>query len=245
VSPSLEVVSFFVSLLAGGVAGVAGFGLGGILTPFYVPILGTKVAIAFVAIPHIAATAVRLWLLRRNIDRRLLVEFGIPSAVGGLAGAFLHTLTGSAVLTVVLASLLVFVGLSGLSGLAERFRLRGRSATIAGAISGALGGFVGNQGGIRSAALLGTGVQRDAFIATSTAVGLLVDLVRVPVYAAGEWGALRELGRPLLIATAGAIAGTFAGRALLGRLNERVFRRTVSALILLLGLYLFTTLGTA
>jgi hypothetical protein len=50
-----------------------------------------------------------------------------------------------------------------------------------GAVSGVLGSLVGNQGGIRSLAMLGFDVPRRAFVATATAVGLIVDGARLPV----------------------------------------------------------------
>ena len=53
-------------------------------------------------------------------------------------------------------------------------RFGGRTAWLAGALSGAFGGLVGNQGGIRSAAMLGLGVQGPAFVATATAIGIAV-----------------------------------------------------------------------
>ncbi len=66
----------------------------------------------------------------------------------------------------------------------------GRTAAwIAGALSGMFGGLVGNQGGIRSAALLGFDLKRDEFVATATAIALLVDVFRMPVYAATQFGA--------------------------------------------------------
>ena len=65
---------------------------------------------------------------------------------------------------------------------AETFLIRGPWAWLAGAASGAFGGLVGNQGGIRSAALLGFGLPRESFVATATAVALVVDAVRMPVY---------------------------------------------------------------
>ena len=45
-----------------------------------------------------------------------------------------------------------------------------------------LGGLVGNQGGLRSAALLGFRLDRDTFVATATAIGLFVDGARMPIY---------------------------------------------------------------
>ena len=173
-----------VGIAAGGVASVAGFGIGSLLTPLLVTQVPANVAVAAVAIPHVVGTAARLWLLRGQIDRRLLVTFGLTSAAGGLTGALLQGSTSGAGLTIVFGVLLLFVATSELTGLSKRMRFRGPAAWIAGALSGLLGGLVGNQGGIRSAAMLGVDVPRQAFVGTATAVALIVDGARLPVYLA-------------------------------------------------------------
>ncbi|HMJ83259.1 MAG TPA: TSUP family transporter [Vicinamibacterales bacterium] len=129
-------------------------------------------------------------------------------------------------------------GISGLSGLAERMRFHGAVAWTAGAVSGLFGGLVGNQGGIRSAALLGFGLSRDAFVATATAIGLFVDAARMPVYLATQHAELRGLLLQIVIATAGVVLGTLSGTRLLKRIPEKAFRTIVSLLILALGFYM-------
>ena len=79
------------SVVAGAIAAVAGFGIGSLLTPVLAAETGTKLAVAAIAIPHFVGTAQRFWLLRRHVDRRVLLGFGVASAGGGLAGALLHT----------------------------------------------------------------------------------------------------------------------------------------------------------
>src|ERR1700687_339952 len=170
-----------VAILSGALAAVAGFGIGSILTPLLALETGTKIAVAAVSIPHFVATGLRFWLVRRHVDRRVLWSFGLTSAAGGLLGALLFTRFHNRALTFLLAALLVFAGIMGLLGLAQRLRFKGFAAWVAGALSGVFGGLVGNQGGIRSAAMLGLQVPRDAFIATSTAIGLMVDVARMPV----------------------------------------------------------------
>src|SRR5438552_3914132 len=99
-----------VAVLAGAIASVSGFGIGSLLTPLLAVRVGTKLAVAAVSIPHVAATGFRFWLLRKHVDRRLLWSFGLMSAAGGLAGALLHAYADSPVLTVVFGSLLIFTG---------------------------------------------------------------------------------------------------------------------------------------
>ncbi len=222
-------------LVAGGVASVAGFGIGSLLTPVFVTQVATQVAVAAVSIPHVVGTAARFWLLRGQVDRRLLVQFGLTSAAGGLTGALLQARTGSAGLTILFGGLLLFVAASEMSGLSKRMRFRGAAAWIAGALSGLLGGMVGNQGGIRSAAMLGIDVPRQAFVGTATAVALIVDGARLPVYLATSGDELRALWPTIVFATIGVLCGTLFGHRVLVRIPEEKFRPTVAVLLAILG----------
>jgi uncharacterized membrane protein YfcA len=222
-------------IVAGAVASVAGFGIGSLLTPVFVTQTATQIAVAAVSIPHVVGTAVRLWLLRGQIDRHLLVRFGLTSAAGGLAGALLQARTSSTGLTILFGSLLLFVAVSELTGLSKRTRFRGAAAWIAGALSGLLGGLVGNQGGIRSAAMLGVDVPRQAFVGTATAVALIVDGARLPVYLATTGDELLALWRTIAFATIGVVCGTLFGHRVLMRIPEERFRPTVAMLLAILG----------
>ncbi len=226
------------ALAAGAVAAVSGFGIGSLLTPVLSLQVGTRLAVGAVSIPHVIATGLRFWLLRRHVDRRLLWSFGVMSALGGLTGALLQLFVKTQTLTIVLAGLLVFAGLMRLMGLAERWKMEGWKAWAAGIVSGMLGGLVGNQGGIRSAAMLGMGVPREAFVATATAAGLMVDLARMPVYAWSMGSELRPLWPEITTAVVGTLIGTLAGERLLRRIPDTLFQRIVAALIVSLGIFL-------
>jgi uncharacterized membrane protein YfcA len=233
----------FVAVLAGAIASVSGFGIGSLLTPLLAMRVGTKLAVAAVSVPHVAATGFRFWLLRTHVDRRLLLSFGLMSAAGGLVGALLHAYAESPALTIVFGGLLIFTGVLGLTGLSERLRFRGWVAWVAGALSGLLGGLVGNQGGIRSAAMLGFDVPRHAFVGTATAVGLIVDGARMPVYLVTQGREVASLWPFLVTATAGTLIGTVFGERVLRRLPEALYRRLVAGLVLALGVFTLLRIG--
>ena len=228
-----------VGIVAGAVAAVAGFGIGSLLTPVLVPSVGGKLAVALVALPHAIATAIRLLKLYDAIDWRILRTFGAASALGSLAGALLFARLGSALLAAVLGVLLIAVGVLQLAGLARRLTISGPWSIAAGVASGAFGGLVGNQGGLRSAALLGFGLSSRAFVATAGAIALVVDLVRGPIYIAAAGDQLLSHWRTLIAATIGVTIGTFGGTAVLLRLSERAFQRAIGALLMALGVWLF------
>jgi uncharacterized protein len=228
----------FVGLMAAGAAAIAsitGFGIGSLLTPTFGLRVTTNVAVAAVSIPHLIGTAVRFWSMRESVDRRVLITFGLTSAAGGLAGALLQRWTSSPWLTIVFGAVLLFVSASELTGLARRMRFRGPAAWIAGALSGLLGGLIGNQGGIRSAALLGFDVPKASFVASATAVGLIVDGARMPVYLITMGNDILAIWHLVAIATASVVIGTLFGRRLLDRIPETQFRRIVAGLLGLLG----------
>jgi uncharacterized membrane protein YfcA len=191
--------------------------------------------VAAVSIPHLIGTAMRFWHLRRSLDRAVLWRFGLTSAAGGLAGALLNASTPSPALTTVLGILLVVAGAAQLTGHAQRWRFHGSVAWVAGAVSGLFGGLVGNQGGIRSAALLGFDLPKERFVATATAIGLFVDAARMPVYIVVERTQVAAIWPLVALATAGVVGGTLAGERLLYWVPERRFKQLVGAIILLLG----------
>lgn len=234
-----------VGVLAGGVAAVAGFGIGSLLTPALALQVGTKLAVAAVAIPHAIGSAQRFWLLRGHVDWRVVRSFGIPSALGGLAGAFLQARAASRVLEVVFGGLLILAGISELTGWMRLVRWGRSAAWAAGAVSGALGGLVGNQGGIRTAAMLGYDVSKEALVATTTVIALFVDAARLPVYLVTQGEEIAGLWVQVLVLSGGVVVGTLLGRRILGRLSQPVFRRVIALLLIGLGAYMLWGGGSA
>jgi uncharacterized membrane protein YfcA len=111
---SFHLVVLVVAMAAGGIASVTGFGIGSLLTPLLGMQIGIKLAVAAVSIPHLIGTAVRLFMLREHVAKRVLLGFGLTSAAGGLTGALLHTKADGPILTAVFGALLVFAGVTGL-----------------------------------------------------------------------------------------------------------------------------------
>jgi uncharacterized protein len=229
-------------ILAGAVAAVSGFGIGSILTPVLASQVGTKLAVGAVSIPHLLGTAARFWTLRRHVHGRILLRFGLLSAAGGLTGALLNTRLDNRLLTGIFGALLVFAGLTGLIGVAEKMRFGRKTAWIAGALSGFFGGLVGNQGGIRSAALLGFDISPQQFVATATAIGLIVDAARMPVYLAVGYKEVLAISGWVLLAVVGVLVGTVLGLRVLQRVPQSQFRRIISVMILGLGIYMLSQL---
>jgi uncharacterized protein len=230
-----EAAVLLVSALAGGLAAVTGFGIGSLLTPLMALEVDTRLAVAAISVPHVVGTALRFWLLSGGVDRKVFWSFGLTSAAGGLSGALLHTWASNRWLTVLFGGLLLFAAASEVTGLAVRMRFKGHVAWIAGALSGLLGGLVGNQGGLRSAALLGFELSKTSFVATATAVGLVVDGARMPVYLATQYREMSTMWVAIATATVGVVLGTLLGSRVLSRIPEVWFHRVLAAVLAGLG----------
>jgi uncharacterized protein len=230
---------FVVAVAAGSIAAVSGFGIGSLLTPALLLSMPTAHAVAVLAIPHAVATTIRWLRLRRDVHAPTFKQFGVASAIGGLTGAALQSRLASPTLTIVLAVLLVLAGSTELARRSVPLPQIRFWRLLGGMLSGLFGGLVGNQGGIRAAALLGFKLQPRELVATATAAALLVDAARVPIYLLSSGSVIAGATRLWMVVSIGVTVGTFAGVPILSRIPESTYRRLVGGLLLVLGVSLF------
>src|SRR5690348_7786281 len=108
------IVLFIASILAGATAAIVGFGIGSFLTPVLALSVGFGPAIAAVGIAHFVGSTLRFWLLKSDVNRKVLFSFGVLSAAGGLIGAFLQGWSSGPMLAVTFGGLMILAGFSGL-----------------------------------------------------------------------------------------------------------------------------------
>ena len=231
-----------VGVLSGATAAVVGFGIGSLLTPFLLSRLEPHLAISVVALPHLVATGIRYVHHRQWVNRTVLLRFGVPSAAGGLLGAVLQGTLRSAALVSALAILLILTGIANLTQGFGGWRPGSIVATVLGLLSGAFGGLVGNQGGLRAAGLTAFTLEPRVYMATATAVALLIDAARTPIYLARGAGALVGLAPAIAVATVGCVAGTILGEHLFFRIPPDRYRKLVGAAVIALGLWLLSSI---
>jgi uncharacterized membrane protein YfcA len=245
---------FALGVLSGATAAVVGFGIGSLMTPLLLTRLEPTLAVAAVALPHLVATALRFIQHRRAVERAVIVRFGLPSALGGLTGAFLLGAMDDVWLFALLGALLVATAVANLTSgfsawlagrrsgqvrsLSEGWKPRPADAVVLGLLSGLFGGLAGNQGGLRAAGLLAFDLPPRAYLATGTAVALLIDAARTPVYLLRAGTELLALATPIAVATAGCVIGTVLGEKVFLGLSSTVYRRVVGAAVGVLGVWL-------
>jgi uncharacterized membrane protein YfcA len=236
--PAFLVAVAGVGLLSGATAAVVGFGVGSLLTPLLVTRVDPHVAVSLIAIPHALATGIRYVQHRDAIDKGLLIRFGIPSAIGSLLGATFQAALTSRLLVLVVGLLLIATGAANLVKAFRSWRPSKPVAFVLGALSGFFGGVAGNQGGLRAASLSAFSLPPRTFLATSTAIALLIDLARTPVYVMRSANQLLAFALIVACAAAGCTLGTILGERLFLGMSADRYRVVVGAMVALAGVWL-------
>ncbi len=236
----------------------SGFGLGTLLLPAFALVFPAELAVAATAIVHLANNLFKLALIGRYARFATVAAFGVPAAVGALGGAWLlkalsglpaigsYTVAGQrfepSLLKIALGSLIVLFAWFELGSGRRSNRARQLGMGWGGLISGFCGGLSGHQGALRSAFLVGSGLDKKAFIATGIWCAVMVDVSRIAIYGLVFIGPLvagsREgpAGRLLLAAIFSAFAGAWIGVRLVRKVTLEGVRRWVGSLLILVGL---------
>ena len=78
-----------VALLASALTFFSGFGLGTLLLPAFALFFPVDVAIALTAIVHFLNNAFKFVLVKKHINWKIAIQFGIPALIFAFLGAFL------------------------------------------------------------------------------------------------------------------------------------------------------------
>lgn len=250
---SVTFFTFFVSILTL----FSGFGLGTLLMPAFAIFFPIEIAIALTAFIHLANNVFKLGLFIKFIEGHVLLHFGLPALIGSFIGAhvlldlahlkpffhyslFKHIHDVTPAKLVIAALLMIFVVLELFPHFRE-FSLHKRWLSLGGAVSGFFGGISGNQGALRSAFLIKSGLTKEEFIGTGVAIACLVDISRIFVYSrefkSVQWSHHTTI---LTLGTISALLGTFIGNRLLKKVTFQEVQFVVACVLFGIALGLAT-----
>lgn len=227
-----------IAFVAAMIATLTGFGSATILTPFVAMVIDIKAAIVLVAFFHFANNVSKFVLMRKSINLRLVLVYGIPSVISALIGAWIFASIDVDLITIFFSIFLISFSIYSL--FRPKFHIPEKDIilTIGGLISGLTSGLIGVGGAIRSMFLISTFLKKEAYIATASAIAIMVDISRISVYI--SQGALYQSHIfwiiPLVVM---AFLGVITGRRFLRRLHEEVVRKAVLVALLLVGIKMF------
>jgi uncharacterized membrane protein YfcA len=228
----------------------SGFGLGTLLTPVFAIFFPIELAIALTAIVHFMNNLFKLAMVARKAQWKMVLRFGVPSAVAALGGALLlRQMEGGAPVTtwqagqhtfevtwikLVIGLVMFFFALYELIPAWRDKQFDAKYLIPGGFLSGFFGGLSGHQGALRSAFLVRSGLGKEAYIGTGVVIACMVDVTRLSVYAERIGGHWAELDVPLLVcATLSAFLGAFIGNKLLKKITLTFLQYMVGILLML------------
>lgn len=237
----------------------SGFGLGTLLLPAFALFFPVEQAVALTAIVHFLNGLFKLALVRRHIDAGVALRFGLPAALGALAGAWLlvriadsgirveYSLFGHAVAItpaqLIIGVLLLAFAIAELRPSAGRRGFPPQYQIPGGLLCGFFGGLAGLQGALRSAFLLNAGLDKAAYVATGAAVAFFIDLSRLSMYSGIIAKHHAEFDYFLLAAAVlAALAGSVIGNRFLHKATMPGIRKVVALMLFAVSFGLITGL---
>ena len=232
-SPAL----FVLATLAGFGAFVVGstFGVGGamLLTATLLLFMPAPEAVAVIVPAMVINSALTFWVHREHLDRKGAWRLAITVLPTAIVAALFTDLIDHELLQA-LIGLAILSALAVQYGLGQKIRVRRKGLYAWGTIVGSLGGLCGTAGPPLALSLRSYGLNGRAFVATAALVKALLHLPRVPAYARS--GLLSGDLVPLAVSLAAvSIAGVWAGKQLLERLDPARFRGALNVLLVSLG----------
>ncbi len=228
-----EIILFFISGLIAEIIGtMAGFGSSTIFLPLALLFVDFKTAIILVAIFHLFGNLSRIIFFREGFDRRVILQFGVPSVLLSLLGAFLIGVLPQPVLKLILGIFLIVTSVSFMAKPGLKFPANTRTFIAGGSATGFITALVGTGGALRATLLQGFNIEKVKYIATAATIALATDVTRIPVYI--SQGFLTQqyyLYLPILFVIAP--AGSFIGRRIVKKIDQEKFRKMVLVAIIL------------
>jgi len=233
----------------------SGFGLGTILTPVFAIFFPIEIAIALTGVVHFLNNLFKLLLVGRHANKQVVIQFGIPAFFAALLGAFVllqisdlqplfkYTLETKeffiAPVKLIIAILLIFFSLMEAVPVLRNIQFGRDKLVIGGILSGFFGGLSGNQGALRSAFLIRSGLSKESFIASGIIIACIIDLSRLGVYSTRFLkSGLQENFTLVIAATLSAFAGAYLGSRLLHKVTLSTIQLLVTVMLMILSVCL-------
>ncbi|MBI2418226.1 MAG: sulfite exporter TauE/SafE family protein [Ignavibacteriales bacterium] len=254
---------FFIVITACGVSILtffSGFGLGTLLMPVFALFFPLQYAIAATAVVHLLNNIYKATLMGKYAERKILLQFGLPSAIAAFAGAFVLTMLSESttlftytlfaksfaisIIKIVIALLMIVFALFEILPVLQKIQFNKKYLPAGGLLSGFFGGLSGHQGALRTAFLMRLGLDKKQLIGTLVLIAVLVDISRLSVYFnafTGHQSTILEntqLRYAVMTGCIGALAGTTVGKQIFEKTTIKTIQIAVTVMLLLIAVLL-------
>ncbi|RDY57857.1 sulfite exporter TauE/SafE family protein [Flagellimonas nanhaiensis] len=237
----ISYIFILLALLAEIAGTIGGFGS----SVFFVPIgnffFDFQSVLGLTAIFHLSSNISKIVLFKKGLDKKLLLNIGLPSVLFVVIGGFLSKYVEGSVLEIVLGLFLVVFSTLFLIKKQIIVMPNKRNAITGGVLSGFSAGLLGTGGAIRGLTMAAFNLEKSAFIATSAFIDFVIDFARTFVYYGNGYIHKHDLlYLPFLIVIGW--LGTLIGKKILSHIPQQKFKNI--SLLLILGIGLVTLVKT-
>lgn len=229
------IVFLLLSLLAEIIGTIGGFGS----SVFFVPIANFyfdfHTVLGITALFHLASNLSKIALFRKGLDKKLLVNIGIPSVIFVIIGSYASKYINTTYLEIALGIFLITLSLLFLIKEQLVIKPELKESLIGGAISGFTAGLLGTGGAVRGITMAAYNLEKSKFIATSAAIDFLIDFTRSFTYFQNGYMNKNHLYLIPYLFVIG-LVGTYIGKRILYYIPQEKFKKLSLVLILLIGI---------
>ncbi|KND51848.1 MAG: hypothetical protein ABA06_01145 [Parcubacteria bacterium C7867-001] len=179
------IVIGLVAFTASALTFFSGFGLGTLLLPAFAIFFSAPIALTATGIVHLLNNLFKGTLVRKNVDWRTVLRFGLPAVPAAILGAYLLTYLDTRIASIVIGVILIAFAVLEFQPWFQRLTFPKKYLSLGGVATGFLGGLSGQQGALRSMFLLKSDFEAVKYIATGVFIAILIDLARLPTYLLG------------------------------------------------------------
>ena len=178
----INFIFLLLALVAEIIGTIGGFGS----SVFFVPLgnfyFDFYSVLGLTAIFHLSSNVSKIFLFKKGLDKKLLINIGVPSVVFVILGGVLSKHLNSTYLEIFLGVFLVAFSAFFLIRNKFSFSPNRKNAIVGGTLSGFSAGLLGTGGAIRGLTMAAFNLEKSVFIATSAVIDFAVDLSRTVVY---------------------------------------------------------------
>ncbi|TCK67277.1 hypothetical protein DFQ05_1051 [Winogradskyella wandonensis] len=232
---NLSYLFLLLALIAEVLGTIGGFGS----SVFFVPVANFyfdfESVLGLTAIYHLSSNLSKIVLFKKGLDKKLLLNIGLPSVLFVIVGGLLTKVFNNQYLELLLGIFLVVLALVFLIKSKLVITPNKRNAIIGGGLSGFSAGLMGTGGAIRGLTMAAFNLEKNAFIATSAFIDFLIDFSRTFVYYYNGFIHNHDLIYVPFLLVIGFV-GTAIGKKILKYIPQDKFKKLSLTLILLIGL---------
>ena len=226
------------TILAGGIGTLTGFGTSTIMVPVLLLFLPLPQTLLLVGIIHWFGDIWKLVLFRQGIRWKIVLGFGIPGIMTSFLGASLTFGAPEYLLSRVMGGFLVAYVVFLFANHSFRLAQNNLTAISGGALSGFLAGIFGIGGAVRSAFLSVFDLPKAVYIATTGAIALFIDSSRLITYFLRGTRLELMLAWGLLAFIPASFLGAKIAQRVISKIPQKHFRVVVAGFLLLVGIKL-------